>query len=69
MKDSIFLKEMGSKIKVARIANRLSYPQLSRLTGLSVPALWFIENGRRNPHILTLKVIAEVLKIDLRDLL
>ena len=67
MKDGIFLKEMGGKIRAARIAAKLSYPQLSRLTGLGVPALWFIENGRRNAHILTLKSIAEALNVNVKD--
>ena len=58
---------MGKKIKAARLANKVSLPQLSRLTGFGVPALWFIENGRRNAHILTLKTIADVLRVDVND--
>ena len=28
--------------------------------------IWFLENGQRNAHILTLKAIAEVLEIDIK---
>lgn len=69
MRNDLFLKQMGGKVKTARLANKMSLPQVSRLTGLGVPAIWFLEQGRRNAHILTLKAIAEVLKIDLKDLL
>ena len=31
--------------------------------------MWFIEQGRRNVHILSLKSIADVIKIDVKDLL
>jgi transcriptional regulator with XRE-family HTH domain len=62
-----FLKQMGSKVKAARLANKMSLPQLSNATGLGVPAIWFLEQGRRNAHILTLKSIADVLKMEVKD--
>ena len=30
-------------------------------------SIWFLENGQRNAHILTLKAIAEILKMDVKD--
>jgi len=69
MRNDQFLKQVGSKVKAARLANKISLPQLSRLTGFGVPAIWFLENGRRNAHILTLKTIADVLKMDVKDFL
>jgi transcriptional regulator with XRE-family HTH domain len=69
MEKGIYLKEMGSKIKEARIAKKLSYPKFSVLTGIDMSNLWFIEQGRRNLHLLTLKAIADVLKMDVKDFL
>ncbi len=67
MKDNIFLIEMGKKIKAARKAKNISYPKFSKLTGVDMSNLWFIENGRRNVHILTLKSIADVLEIEIKE--
>jgi transcriptional regulator with XRE-family HTH domain len=67
MTDGIFLKEMGKKVKAARLANKMGLPKLSALTGIDMSNLWFLENGRRNAHILTLKSIADVLKMDVKD--
>jgi transcriptional regulator with XRE-family HTH domain len=69
MTDGIFLKEMGKKVKSARLANKMGLPKLAALTGIDMSNLWFLENGRRNAHILTLKAIADVLKMDVKDLL
>jgi transcriptional regulator with XRE-family HTH domain len=69
MKNNLFLREMGNKIKIARQAKKLSYPKFSKLTGVDMSNLWFIENGRRNVHILTLKSIADVLEVDIKDLI
>jgi len=64
-----YLKEMGSKIKSARKANKLSLPKLSELCKVGISNLWFIEQGKRNAHILTLKSIADVFKMDVKDFL
>lgn len=69
MRNDEFLKKMGRKVKAARLANKMSLPQLSKATGLGIPAIWFLEQGRRNAHVLTLKVIADVLKTDVKDFL
>lgn len=67
--NGIFLKEMGRKIKEARKAKKLSYPKLSKLTGIDMSNLWFIEQGRRNVHLLTLKSIADKLEVDVKEFL
>jgi len=69
MKDGIFLIEMGKKIKAHRKALKLTYPKLSELTKISVAALWFIENGRRDVHILNLKKLADCFEVDVKDFL
>ena len=67
MSNDVFLKEIGRKVKAARLANKLSLPKLSAASGINVSNLWFLENGQRNMHILTLKSIADVLKMDVKD--
>lgn len=67
MTDGQFLKQMGGKIKAARKAKKLSLEKLSKLTGVDMSNLWFIEDGKRNAHILTLKIIADVLGGDVID--
>jgi transcriptional regulator with XRE-family HTH domain len=67
MRNDIFLKEIGGKIKAARKANKMSLEKLGELSGIDMSNIWFLENGRRNAHILTLKSIADVLNVDLKD--
>ena len=67
MNNGQFLKQMGSKIKEARKAQKISLPQMSKLCKTDMSNLWFLENGVRNTHILTLKSIADVLKMDMKD--
>ncbi len=70
MRNDIYLKEMGRKIKAARLAQKITLDKLSKLSGATdLSNLWFIENGQRNCHILTLKSIADVLKMDVKDFL
>lgn len=67
MRNDIYLKQMGGKIKAARKAKKLSLEKLGELSGIDMSNLWFIENGQRNVHILSLKSIADVLKMDVKD--
>lgn len=67
MNNGTFLIEMGNKIKTARKKAKVSLTELSKATGMNISSVWFIENGRRNAHILTLKSIADVLKMDVKD--
>ncbi len=69
MSNGDYLSEMGRKIKAARKANKLSLPKLSKLCNIHLTSLWFIENGRSNVHILTLKSIADVYKMDVKEFL
>lgn len=63
------LMQMGAKIKAHRIGNKMTLQKLSDSTGIDLSNLWFIENGRRNVHLLTLKSIADVFNLDIKDLL
>ena len=69
MDNGTYLKEMGRKIKSARLQNKISLPKLSAMCNTDMSNLWFVENGERNVHILTLKSIADALKIDVKELL
>lgn len=69
MENGSFLKEMGSKIKIARKKNKMSLEKLGKHCNIHMTSLWFIENGRSNVHILNLKSIADVLKMDVKEFL
>lgn len=65
--NNTFLKEIGKKVKAARKANRMTLPTLAKLAKTDMSNLWFLEKGERNTHILTLKSIADVLGLDVKD--
>ncbi len=67
MKDGIYLKEMGKKIRAIRRAKGISMRKLITLCSLHKSSLSEIENGKRNSHILTLKMLADVLNVDVKD--
>ena len=67
MKNDIYLKEMGSKIRTARKAKKMSMEHLGELIKMNISNISFLERGKRNPHLLTLKSIADVLKVDVKD--
>lgn len=64
-----FLISMGRKIKAARKAKKLSLERLAQLCNTDMSNLWFLEQGQRNTHILTLKTIADVLERDIKEFL
>lgn len=66
MRNDLFLKEMGAKIKAVRKAKKISLRELERLTDIDMSNLCRIENGKKNSHILTLKSIADVLEMDIK---
>ena len=64
-----FLKEMGQRVRAARKARKMPLTELAKLCGTNLTQLSFLENGKANSHILTLKSIAEVLRIDIKEFL
>ncbi|MBL7810992.1 MAG: helix-turn-helix transcriptional regulator [Bacteroidetes bacterium] len=60
---------MGNKIKAARKARKIGLPTLSKQCNVDMSNLWFIENGESNIHILTLKSIADVFGMDVKEFL
>jgi XRE family transcriptional regulator, fatty acid utilization regulator len=59
----------GEKIKAAREAKVWGQAELAREVGITPNGLWHIENGKRNPRPSTIRKIAEVLGIDVKELL
>ena len=68
MSEKVFLQEMGKRIKAQRKAKKITLAKLSEATGIDLSNLWFVENGERNVHILSLRRIAEALEVDLSEL-
>lgn len=69
MSNDNFLKEMGGKIRVARKAKKMPINILADLSKIDLSNLSFLERGERNCHILSLKSIADVLEMDVKDFL
>ena len=67
MKRNTYLVEMGKKIKAVRNERGLSVRQLGKLCNLDYANISRLENGQHNSYILTLKLIADKLDVDLRD--
>lgn len=69
MTNDQFLKQLGSKIRSIRLAQKLSLQRLSRRCDMDYSALWKIERGRSNVRVLTIITIAEGLGVELKDLI
>ena len=67
MRNDIYLKEMGGRIRSARKARKMSMERLGEQINMNISNISFIERGRTNPHLLTLKSIADILKVDVKD--
>lgn len=67
IRDDIYLKQVGSKVRKYRKAKRLSLQVVGDAIGMNISNLSFLERGKTNPHLLTLKAIAEVLDVDVTD--
>ncbi len=69
MDNGLYLIEMGMKIRQIRRSKGISMRQLEKLTKLNKSSISFIENGKSNCYLLTLKLIADTLGVDVKDLL
>ena len=67
MRNDIYLKEIGSKIRAARKAKKMSMDSLGEKIKMNISNISFIERGKTNPHLLTLKRIADVLEVEVKD--
>jgi transcriptional regulator with XRE-family HTH domain len=69
MNNEAYLKQMGKRIRAERKAKGISLRQLTVMTGMAKSALSEIENGKRNSYLLTLKLIADTIDVDVKDFL
>lgn len=60
--------ELGDKLKQYRIRLNYSQKELSEKTGLTLRTIQRIENNEVKPSLYSLKVLGEVLKTDLTEL-
>lgn len=67
-KNSKYLKAFGKNLRQIREANKLSQEALSSKMDTSPSQVGRIERGEINPTVSTLKVIADALRIDIKDL-
>lgn len=65
--NGIFLKEIGAKIRSIRRSKGISMRMMVTMCPLHKSSLSEIENGKRDSHILTLKMLADTLEVDVKD--
>ena len=56
---------IGLQIKIARVENELSAADLSRKAGLSRAHISEIESGKKNPSVVTINKLCDILGYDL----
>ena len=69
MTNGLFLKEIGRKIRATRRAKGISMRKMVTLCPIHKSSLSEIENGKRDCHILTLKMLADILEVGVKDLI
>ena len=57
------LKEIGARLKQARLAKKMSQPQLAEAADISTSFLSNIETGRQAMNVKTLSVLTDILNI------
>ena len=61
--------KIGNRVKWERIARTLTQEQLAEKAGISPAALVRIERNQSDPHVSTIRKLADALDVDPRDLL
>lgn len=67
MRNDIYLKEMGKRIKAIRNERKISLRELGELCNLDYGSISRIESGQKDSHILTIINIANKLGVDVKD--
>lgn len=67
MAEDIILR-LGARVRLLREQANISQEALGLLSGLHRTYIGAIERGERNPSVLSLKKIADALKVSMRDL-
>ena len=60
--------KIGDKVKHERIAQTMTQEQLAHKAGISPTALVRIERNESDPHVSTIRKLADALGIDAREL-
>ena len=68
METELFLKKLGSKIKILRNNKKYSQEGSAAMSNLDRNYISLIENGKANPSVIYLKQIADALDIDITEL-
>ena len=61
-------RKVGDEVRLARAKRGLSQEKLAEKSGISTQHLGFIEQGRREPQLKTLRKIADALGVRVKDL-
>jgi len=69
LRNNQFLKGVGANVRKYRKVKKLSMQTVANAIGMNISNLSFLERGKTNPHLLTLKSIADILEVDVKDLL
>jgi transcriptional regulator with XRE-family HTH domain len=69
MEKDLFLKNIGLNVRKARIAKGVSITELAAMCGMDRSNFSRFENGQKNTHIFTLKIIADKLNVNVKDFL
>jgi transcriptional regulator with XRE-family HTH domain len=65
----LFLRNVGLKVKQIRSAKGVSITELASMCDMDRANFSRFENGQKNAHIHTLKIIADKLDVDIKDFL
>jgi transcriptional regulator with XRE-family HTH domain len=61
--------KIGDRLKHERIVQTMTQEQLARKAGISAAALVRIERNQADPHVSTIRKLADALGVDPRELL
>lgn len=67
MRNDIFLKQMGNQMRTIRKSKNVTLRQLGEMCNLDYSAIARIECGKKSARILSLKVTADKLEVDVKD--
>lgn len=69
MTEEEFLKVVGQRIRALRVKKRMSARKLSVIIDMCQEAIYLIEKGRKDFHILTIRKISIALDVPMYELL
>ncbi len=67
MSDKEFLIQLGQRIKAIRKGRKMTLRTVEKYKITDIAQLSRIENGHVNPHVLTLKKLADLYQVDITE--